>query len=275
MYDCQSTDIERTVRSTQHSLTNYQFRNNGFEVLKVLVPKTDHLTLITTLQLYLRFEDDYKHAVFLLESTPSLVSLDIEALMDRPDAIFPSTPLAGGPRRLKSLRIECFSFESGGTVFFDFVKFEDLEELQLFFCRDYGNLLLELAHLPLKLKSFCIDEQDTRDVQFDDNTNIFLRSLKSLERISLALDPDGGYPEVPLDWRALETHASTLKYLRVETQVLNPLFPTKDCIQAFERLCDKAANLEQLAISGLSRYGGYCDDPDGKLGLPHFLVCPA
>jgi hypothetical protein len=275
MYDCQSTDIERTVRSTQHSLTNYQFRNNGFEVLKVLVPKADHLTLITTLQLYLRFEDDYKHAVFLLEFTPSLVSLDIEALMDRPDAIFPSTPLAGGPRRLKSLRIECFSFESGGTVFFDFVKFEDLEELQLFFCRDYGNLLLELTHLPLKLKSFCIDEQDTRDVQFDDNTNIFLRSLKSLERISLALDPDGGYPEVPLDWRALETHASTLKYLRVETQVLNPLFPTKDCIQAFERLCDKAANLEQLAISGLSRYGGYCDDPDGKLGLPHFLVCPA
>jgi hypothetical protein len=224
------------------------------------------------LQLYLRFEDDYKHTIFLLESTPSLVSLDIEVLMDRPERIFPSKPLAGGPRRLKSLRLECFYFENGGTTLFNIVGFEDLEELQLFFCLDYGCLLLELthSHLPVKLKSFCIDEQDTRDVRFDDNTNIFLRSLKPLERISLALDPDLGYPNIKLDWRALEAHASTLKYLRIETHVFTSLFPTEDCIQAFERLCDESQNLEQLAISGVCRY----DDRDGELGMPHFLVCP-
>jgi hypothetical protein len=271
IYYCDSTDIERTVRSTQHALTNYQFRHNGFEVLQILelVPKADHLALITTLQLYLRFEEDYKHTTFLLESTPSLVSLDIEVLMDRPETIFPSIPLSGRPRRLKSLRMECFYFENGGTTLFNIVRFEDLEELQLFFCKAYGCLLLELthSHLPLKLKSFCIDEQDTRAVQFDNNTNIFLGSLNSLERISLALNPDLGFTDIKIDWCALEAHASTLKYLRVECNVLDSLFPTESSITAFERLCKSADNLKQLAISGLRQYL-----TDKQLSMGHFLV---
>jgi hypothetical protein len=199
------------------------------------------------------------------------VSLDIEVLMDRPEAIFPTMPLAGGPRRLKSLRLRCFVFENGGTTLFDVVRFEDLEELQPFFCKSYGSLLLELTHLPLKLKSFCIDEQDTLDIQCDDNTNVFLRSLKPLERISLALDSDLGSPDTKLDWRAVEAHASRLKYLRVETYIHESLFPTEDSIAAFERLCKGADNLRQLAISGLTRY----DDPEGNLGMSRFLVCPA
>jgi hypothetical protein len=150
------------------------------------------------------------------------------------------------------------------------VKFEHLEELQLSFCKDYGCLLLELTRLPLKLKSFCVDEQDTMDLQFDDNTNIFLRSLKPLERISLALDPDLGSPDTKLDWCVVETHASTLKYLRVEAYIHESLFPTESSITAFERLCKSADNLEQLAISGLSEY----NDSDGELGITRFLVRP-
>ena len=273
MYYCDGLDIERTVRSNQHALTNYQFRHNGSEVLRLLAPKTDHLTLITILQLYLRREDDYKHTVFLLESTPNLVSLDIEVLMDSPDTIFPSMPLAGGPRSLRSLRLECLLFENGGTALFDVVRFEDLEEFQLFFCKDYGRLLLELthSHMPLKLKSFCIDEQDTWEVQFDDNTNIFLRSLKSMERISLALDPDMGQWYNPPDFSALAVHASTLKYLRVECQDLVVMFPTESSITAFERFCE-SANLEQLAISGVSRHF-IREECTGTLYMPRFLVC--
>jgi hypothetical protein len=269
MYYCRSADIERNVSLSQHALTHYQFRRNGSGVLQILTPKTDHLALVATLQLYLRFEDDYKHTIFLLESTPSLVSLDVEVLMDRPEYIFRSTPSAGGPRKLKSLRLECFYFENGGTTLFNMVRFGDLEELQLFFCTDYGCLLLGLSRLSLKLKSFCIDEQDTPDIQFDDNVNIFLRSLNSLERFSLALDPDLSCTDNLLDWSALEAHASTLKYLRVEAQCLHSWFPTEDSIAAFERVCDIAINLEQFAISGVDEYEGLT----GKLGMRPFLVC--
>jgi hypothetical protein len=199
------------------------------------------------------------------------VSLDVEVLMDRPEYIFHSTPLAGGPRNLKSLRVECFYFEDGGTTLFNMVRFKELVELQIFYCKDYGCLLLELTHLPLKLRSFCIDEQDTCEVQFDDNTKIFLRSLKRpLERISLALDPDLSCNDIVLDLSALEAHASTLRYLRVEIHTLQSLFPTEGSITAFERFCDSAVNLEQLAISGLDK-----DDDPGNLVIRRFLVCTA
>jgi hypothetical protein len=274
MYYCKSTDIERNVRLSQHALTHHQFRANGSKVLQILTPKTDYLTLVTTLQLYLKFEDDYKHTIFLLESTPNLVSLDVEVLMDRPEYIF-RTPLAGGPRSLKSLRLECFYFENGGTTLFNMVRFEELEELQLFFCKDYGCLLLELTHLPLKLKSFVIDEQNTLETQFDHNANTFLGSLKPLDRLVLALDADIGGLDTPIDWSAIEIHAPTLKYLKVEINWVPEMFPTKECVSSFERLCKSAVNLEQLAISGVCP-GSDPDDEDAnkKLAIGRFVVHP-
>lgn len=275
MYYCDGTDIDRTVRSSQHALTNYRFRNNGFEVLQVLIPKADHLTLTTTLQLYLQVEDDYKHTIFLLESTPNLVSLDIESLMDQPETVFPSTLLAGGPRKLKSLRIECFRFDSGGTTFSTIVRFEELEELQLFHCNDYSLLLQQLSHLLLTLKSFVIDERDQRDQHFDDNTNIFLRSFNPLERISLALDADIIMSYIiPPDFSALAVHASTLRCLRVEYHHWVKVFPIESSIRAFERFCASAVNLEQLAISGINAILLYDADP-GILYMPRFIVCLA
>ena len=279
MYYCKSTDIERNVSLSQHALTHYQFRTNGLEILKLLTPKTDHLALVTSLQLYLQFEDDYKHTVFLLESTPNLVRLDVESLMDRPQWIFDSTPLAGGPRKLKSLRLECWYFVDGGTTLFNIVRFEELEELQMFFCKDYGCFLLELAHLPLRLKSFCIDEQDTCATQFDANTNTFLGSLNPLSRLTLALDADLAGLKVPIDWLAIEIHAPTLEYLKVEINWVPVLFPTKECIMSFERLCKAAVNLEQLAISGVGSDPGYDSDDDSDeapkgLAISRFMVCP-
>lgn len=271
MYYCQGTEIERTIRLTQRALTNYQFRDNGLNVLRTLAqPGAGDLALITNLQLYLQYDEDYDHAFFLLESTPNLVSLDIESLMDQPDTVFPLTPLTAGPR--KSLRIECFRFDEGGTTFFNIVRFEELEKLQLFHCNDYGLLLLEFAHLPLKLKSFAIDERDQRDPRFDDNTNVFLRSLKPLERISLALDPDISYSKIiPPDFSALAVHASTLKYLRVECHEFMKVFPTESSITAFERFCESAVNLEQLAISGIYACFLYDADP-GTFYIPRFIV---
>ena len=174
MYYCRSTGVERLVRLSQHALTNYQLRASKLEILQIIAPDPDNLCRITTLQLYVQFKSDYQHTLFLLDSTPNLMSLDIELLMDSPEVAFPSVSLAGGPRKLRALRLECWYFDNGGTTLFQMVRFEELEELQIFYCRDYGRLLLELAHLTLKLKSFCIDEQDTAGIQFDDNTNMFL-----------------------------------------------------------------------------------------------------
>lgn len=216
MHGLYDTGIEYLIRLRQRNLTNYQYRFENPDMWPIYPPDDEELAHVTTLQLLVGGWEDYEHAIHLLESTPSLSSLDIQHDHNVSWPSIEFTRLCRGPRRLRFLRIENFCFTLGSSTIAGFVELEELEELQLIDCEEYSCLSRDIKSLPLKLKAFCIHEIDETTELFSSVENDLIRSLKPLVRMSLTLGIDFGLPSNLLDWSALQAHASTLQYLRVE-----------------------------------------------------------
>jgi hypothetical protein len=202
------------------------------------------------LQLLFRGSDDCNHAIALLESTPSLSSLNIELKYDDvpPFRIF--SPLRRGRRGLRPLRMQNVCLIPGSSTISELVNLEELEELQLIGCDGYDCLVRDIKNLPLRLKSFCINESDETNELFESVENDFLRSLKPLTRLSLTLGSDFRFHFSLLDWSALQAHASALKNLRMEYTW--PEIPFSSFQSGFAQFCKAALSLKTLAISGVA-----------------------
>lgn len=277
-----SVDIESIIRFKQRNVTNYQYRYNGPDIWLNLAPDEDDLSRVTSLQIYLKDRKDCKHAAILLDSTANLASLDIELGIEYHLNLFKTllhyTRLVNGPRGLKFLRMEMVEFSDGVDTLEQLVKLEVLEELQLIGCPEYGFLLEDLKRLPLVLHALRIHEYDMDTQECEEDSNQFLRSLASLNSVSLKLDPDftlpGGSPNI-LDWSSLRACAPVLKYLRLEYHSTKPPFPCQKSASDFAVFCRLAANLEQLAISGIevgSDASGSASEGTSFKGISHFLV---
>jgi len=254
-------DIDSIVRFNQRNVANYQYRINGPNVWLNLAPDEDDLSRITSLHLCIQYETHCKHAAHLLNSVRSLVSLDILFIGYRAQ-LFETLVLLTrfGPHKPKFLRVEGTNFSDGMITLKQLVEVEKLEELQLIGCQDYSRLLRDLKKLALGLKVFCIHEYDMGEQDFEIDSNDFLRSLDSLECVSLTLDPnfESQSPFIVLDWSALTACASKLKYLRVEYQSIKSPFLCKTSAHNFSVFCEHAINLEQLAISGIEIGADVC-----------------
>lgn len=273
-----SADIDHTIRVKQRNITNYQYRSlecSGPGMWRGLALDTDYLARITTLQLSLSTQEECKHAIIWLDSTPNLASLDLSLFGDISwgfDEPFAFMKPVLGPRMLKSLRLEHVSFSNGTTKLAQFVRLDKLEELHLVSCDSTCFLLRDLKRQPLCLKTFIVVEDEGRDPCL--SYNDFVRYLDSPERISLWLCPQMDGSGVMFDWSALQAHASAIKYLRVEYGEVMPALPTQKSESDFARFCRSAVNLEQLSMSWIDI------DPDSHEGpslLPivYFLVSPA
>jgi hypothetical protein len=274
-----SVDIESIIRFKQRSVANYQYRYNGPDIWLNLAPDEDGLSRVTSLQLYLKDVKYCKHAAMLLDSTANLVSLDIELEneLNLLEELLRRTRLVNGPRRLKSLRMEGIDFSDGIDTLEQLVEIETLQDLQLTYCSDYSSLLRDLTKLPLVLKAFRIHEYDMGAQDFETESIEFLRSLASLNWVSLALESDFGLsgPYNLLDWSSLRACAPMLKYLRVEYHPIKPLFPCQRSASNFALFCRLATNLEQLAISGMEVRPNdveHASENTSYKGIFHFLV---
>jgi hypothetical protein len=260
MFGFCETSIENTIRIKQRRVANYQYRQNGPECWRNLSFRADDFVCITKLQIEMTTLEHQEHAIVLLDSTPNLANLDLinsyDDLADSVGVPVPRTPLARGPRRLKTLRLEKFDFANGSTEIARLVKLDELEDLQLIDCDGYPVLLRDLKILPLSLRASTMVEhyEEVDDQDFDFHSNQFLQSLKSPNRINLVINTHQHRAQIGmLDWSALETHASAIEYLRAEYQsgyLPNmPMFQTAKSTSDFARFCKSAVNLEQLAVS--------------------------
>jgi hypothetical protein len=263
MWTLYSSSIDYAVRLRQRNLTNYQYRFENPDIWPVLAPDEEDLARITTLQLLLRDSNDCNRATALLESTPSLSSLDIQVHRCVMVSLGKFSRLRRGPRKLRSLRMENVFFPLGASTIDGLVELEELEELQLIDGEEYPCLLEDIKSLPLKLKAFCIHEIDETTELFNSTGNDFLRSLKPLVRLSLTLGSDFTDLSSLLDWSAIQAHASALQYLRMEYTW--PELPFSKFQSGFAQFCKAALNLKLLAISGV-KVG------DGDDDIVQFLV---
>lgn len=210
------------------------------------------------------------------------MGLDVELVSSPPGldllyVLLLRTHLVNGPRRLVFLRMQGIDFYDGVSTLGQLVEMETLEDLQLIGCPNYSHLLSDLKRLRLDLKAFRIHEYDMGEKDFEVDANEFIRSLSSLNRVSLTLDPDFDLPGPHnlLDWSALGACASTLKYLRMESYSIESPFPCRIFASNFAVLCRLATNLEQLAISGVDIEPETSDDASKDTsfrGISHFLV---
>jgi hypothetical protein len=230
---------------------------------RVLAPDEEELARVTTLQFLLEDSHDFENAITLLESTPSLSSLAIELYYDDCSLLKSCARLRRGPRKLRSLLMRNVHFTLGSSTIAGLVELEELEELQLISCEKYSYLLRDIKGLPMKLKAFCIEETDETTELFNSTENDFLRSLKPLVRISLTIGSYDDNLSSLLDWSALQAHASTLQYLRVEYTW--PELPFSKFQSGFAQFCKASLNLQLLAISGVTV-------GDGDDDIVHFLV---
>lgn len=253
MHSYHSTRIDYTIRLRQRSLTNYQYRFNNPDLWRVSPPDEEQLAHITTLHLLLKNSHDRNNAVSLLESTPSLSSLNLELHSLHADDFSTSekfSRLQRGPRRLRSLRVQNICFLLGSSTIAGLVELEELEELQVIDCKEYNCLLRDMKSLPLKLKALCIHECDETTKLFNSIENDFLRSLSPMVRLSLTLGSDFNLPSSLLDWSALQAHAPALQCLRIKYTW--PELPFSKFQSGFAQFCKAALSLKLLAISGVT-----------------------
>jgi hypothetical protein len=157
--------------------------------------------------------------------------------------------------RLKSLRLKGLHplHHDYDKAFPPLLGLQGLEDLQLVFCTDYVPFLQMLKNLSLKLKSFSVFEcTDIDNGEFDHDANEFVRSMSSLQRLSLVLDPlFEEFEGTLLDWSILHAYASGLKCLKLHCNHVKTLFPSDQDASDFRRFCTKASSLQQLSVSGV------------------------
>ena len=120
---------------------------------------------------------------------------------------------------------------------------------------------------------------DGEGIEFDRDTNQFVRSMDTLQRLSLILDPNWENPDHSLlDWSALHAHASGIKSLKVHCKRQHRLFALDQDASDFRHFCAKASSLQQLSISGIAIqpsmpiYSAFESMPAEPGFLPHFIV---
>jgi len=151
---------------------------------------------------------------------------------------------------------------------------QGLEDLQLIFCTDYVSFLQMLKSLSLDLRSFSMFEcTEIENGEFNYDANEFVRSMSSLQRLSLVLDPIfEGFEGTLLDWSTLHAHASGLKCLKVHYNDAIPLLPSDQDALDFRHFCTKASNLQQLSVSGVDIQPKASTAGDRLNSLAYFLV---
>jgi hypothetical protein len=194
----------------------------------------------------------------------NLTRLDLEANLPNPDdtydtdltvrqLIIRTFSVEYELPRLRSLRLKGLLLLHNNEALPPLPGLRNLEHLQLISCRDYVPFLRMLRSLSVELKSLSICEwTDEESGEFDDDANDFVRSMGSLQRLNLNLNPTLGNPYGTLfDWSTLYNHASGIRSLKVHCTYIRTVFPAEKDASYFCLFCIKATNLQQLSISGV------------------------
>ena len=136
-----------------------------------------------------------------------------------------------------------------------------------------------LGTISLELESFSLRERGSgRGTEFDRHANDFVRSMHSLQRLHLVLDPHWDEPDDRLlDWSALDVYAHKVKSLKVHCTWNHELFALGLEGSDFRHFCKKASALQQISISGITiqpmpRYSTFGSMPDEPGFLLYFVV---
>lgn len=110
-----------------------------------------------------------------------------------------------------------------------------------------------LGTLSLKLESFSVRGWDNEGgTEFDRHGNEFVRSMDSLQRLHLVLDPHWDDPDnILLDWSALHAYAHKAKSLKVHCIWNQRLFALGLEGSDFRHFCKKASALQQISMDVL------------------------
>lgn len=151
----------------------------------------------------------------------------------------------------------------------------DLEHLQIILCCDYIPFLMMLGGggASLKPKSFTLCEVGLEGgSEFDALAEDFVRSMDSLQRLSLILDPNWVGPDGSLfDWSTLHAHAAGIKSLKVHCTFQHRLLAINQTGSCFRHFFTKASSLQQLSISGMALQPSL--PKYWHCYLDHLLVC--
>ena len=185
------------------------------------------------------------------------------------------------PSWIKSLRLHGIDF--GGyygvtyPTFPEARELQTLKHLQLLKCAKYEPFLQMLIPLSLDLATLTIDDLQHSSGTFGDDANDSIRSLSSLERVSLTLDTHFDQPHGLLDWSTLDQCASVIKSLKLQYHsALLPYqspYPSEESVSEFRHFCKNALSLEQLSMSGIDLpINKTSGDPHIHGSLEQFLV---
>lgn len=153
-----------------------------------------------------------------------------------------------------------------------------LEHLQLILCCDYAPFLVMLEETLLMRKSFTLCEGLLEGgTEFDGDADDFLRSMDSLQRLSLILDPNWvGADGTLFEWSTLHAHAAGIKGLKVHCTSQHRQFVLNRDASDFRHFCTKASSLQKLSISGIAIKSNPPIFPAFETGpgsLANVLVC--
>lgn len=284
-----SKNLMTKIDQRQRRLTNYQYIGfhhrdrdwNEFEV------ENQYLTGIRHLQFSFHNRYMCELADNVLTCMRNLTRLDVEGQISISDDtnlaiwqfILRTFSVENGLPHLRSLRLKGLRLIHNDDTAPRLPGLRHLEHLQLILCCDYVPFLLMLAELSPKLKSFTVCEGG-RDggLEFNGDADEFVRSLGSLQRLGLILDPNWVGPHDSLfDWSTLHAHAAGIKSLKVHGTSQHRQFALNQDIYDFRHFCIRASSLQQLSVSGvaiqpcLPRYSAFENEPSS---LAHLLVCP-
>lgn len=251
-------DIFDCVRLKQRNVDNYQYDSicgNGRSDL--FAADTNYLGRLKHLRLCLWDTQDSEQAIAVLDSMSKLTSLDMdlrEVFYDKavlPKLVFRALNTDRERSSIRSLSLEGIDFAYYSGTFPRLLEARNLKHLQLVYCHNYGPFLQMLTTLSLELATLTISEYDHGSGSFDDNADGFIRSLSSLERVSLTLDADFEHLHGLLDWSTLHKCALAVRSLKVQYHLVQPPYPSDKNVSDFRRFCQNASGLEQLSMSGI------------------------
>jgi hypothetical protein len=274
-------DIFDCIRLNQRNVDNYQYDNvdlNGSS--DAFAADAEHRARVKHLRLCLWDTRNREQAHTVLDSVHGLTSLNVDIReggfkLHHVALELAFRALSKDYERswIRSLRLDGIDFGRYGRPLPRLPGAQNLKHLQLVYCHTYGPFLQMLTALSTDLVTLTIEEGDTGSGSFDDDVNDFIRSLSSLERVSLTLDADFEQLQGLLDWSALHKCAPVIKSLKLQYRCVLPPYPSDENVLDFRRFCENASSLEQLSISGIDlpmnkEFG----DMDVHGSLEQFLV---
>lgn len=274
-------DIFNCVRRKQRNVDNYQYDSvhlNGSS--EAFVADAEYRTRLKHFRLCLWDSQDSEQASTVLDSMHELTSLDVHlrevCYTANPaplNLVFNALGIDHQRSWIKSLRLDVIDFFHLSGAFSRLPGVRNLKHLQLVCCGNYGSFLKMLTALSLDLVAFTIDDLDTDSGSFGYDSCEFVRSLSSLERVSLTLDATFNPPRGVLDWYTLHKCASVLKSLKVQYHFVLPPYPSEKSLSDFRCLCRNASSLEQLSMSGIEVHmNKVSEDKDTHGSLEQFMV---